>query len=577
MRWFIPQPSAADSAVASELAVALGCHPLAARVLVQRGHRSVEDARAFLADGLSDLPDPLRMKGMSEAVERLLRAVREREAVVLYGDYDVDGVCATAILASFMRELGAEPKTYLPHRLREGYGVNMAAVEKLAAEGARVLVTLDCGITAHAEVARAQALGVDVIVVDHHAVPETMPPAHAVLNPMQPGCDYPTRHLCAAGVAFNLCIAMRRSLRDGGFFQGKTEPDLRQWLDLVALATIADVVPLTGANRILVRHGLAALSRAERLGVRALKEVSGLGANEVVSAGQVGFRLGPRINAAGRLDDAATGLRLLLAENNDDAVRLAKALDDANVERQAVEARITAQALHMAEARKDDFGLVLWGQDWHPGVVGIVASRVVERFHRPVVVIAVNDGVGKGSARSVEGVHLVEALGECAPLLERFGGHKAAAGLTIQAEHLEAFRQEFARCCEQRLSADDLVRRCKVDAWVSPDDLNEGTVLGLERLGPFGMGNPEPVLGAGGLVARWRVLPSKRPGAPGHLKLHLPEVPGVDAIGFGMAESADVASQGPVDAAFQMGVETFRGVRKVTLRLKALRNAQTSG
>ncbi|WNG31817.1 single-stranded-DNA-specific exonuclease RecJ [Cystobacter fuscus] len=570
MRWMMPEVP--QEQVAS-LSVELGLHPLPARILIHRGLRTPEAASAFLSDRLADLPDPYRMKGMAAGVERLTRALREKERITLYGDYDVDGVCSTSLMALFLRELGARPATYIPHRMDEGYGLNLQAVEKIAADGTRVLVTLDCGITSVAEIARAKELGLDVVVVDHHTVPPTLPPAVAVLNPHQPGCEYPTKHLCAAGVAFNLCMGLRKRLRDDGFFATRKEPNLKALMDLVAMATVADVVPLTGANRILVHHGLQALSAGLRPGVRALKEVAGLDADSPVSAGQVGFRLGPRINAAGRLHDASLGLQLLCSETLEAARPLAQVLDRANAERQGLESSILTEALAQAgeRAEQNARGFVLYADGWHPGVIGIVASRVVERFHRPTVMVGVKDGVGKGSARSIEGFHLYDALSGCADLFARFGGHKHAAGLTIEGKHLPSFREAFERIAYQRLTPEDLIPRCKVDAVVGVSELDEKAVEALQKLGPFGQGNPEPVLVLRRQVARPRVLPHKT-GGSGHLKLALVDAPNVDAIGFGMADRLAL-TEGPVDLAFQAGFDTFRGQRRLSLKLKDLRIA----
>ncbi|AEI68158.1 single-stranded-DNA-specific exonuclease RecJ [Corallococcus macrosporus] len=564
-------PDVVEQEVAS-LAGELSLHPLAAKVLLHRGYRTPESASAFLSDRLADLPDPFRMKGMPAGVDRLIRAIRSREKVTLYGDYDVDGVCSTSLLYLFMKELGAPPATYIPHRLDEGYGLNVNAVERIAAEGTRVLVTLDCGITSVAEITRARELGLDVLVVDHHTVPPTLPPAVAVLNPHQPGCEYPTKALCAAGVAFNFCMGLRKRLRDEGFFASRKEPNLRALMDLVALATVADVVPLTGANRILVSHGLQELSAARRPGVRALKEVAGLDPDASVTAGQVGFRLGPRINAAGRLHDASLGLQLLCSESPETARSLAAVLDRANAERQGIESSILTQALAQAESLKDARGLVLYDEGWHPGVIGIVASRVVERFYRPTVMVGVKDGVGKGSARSIEAFHLHDALSGCAELLTRFGGHKHAAGLTIDADRLPAFREAFEKIAHQRLTPEDLIPRCRVDAVVNPHELDAHAVESLQRLGPFGQGNPEPVLVLRRQVARPRVLQPKSGSGSGHLKLALMDAPELDAIGFNMADRATLVD-GPVDLAFQAGFDTFRGQRKLSLRLKDLRVA----
>ncbi len=573
-RWILPneRPGAEDvDGAARVVAAELGLHPIAARVLAARGHGTPEAAQKFLSDALTELPDPFLMKGLPAAVERLARAVASQDAVTLYGDYDVDGVTSTALLSTVLREVGLEVRTYIPHRLEEGYGLNLPAIERLAEEGTRLLVTLDCGITSHREIAKANELGLDVIVVDHHAVPETMPPALAVLNPLQPGCDYPTKWLCAGGVTFNLCMGLRKTLRAAGHFATRPEPNLKQHLDLVALATVADVVPLTGANRILVTHGLQQLTQARRPGVRALKEVAGLAGAEV-TAGQVGFRLGPRINAAGRLDDASVGLQCLLARDVEAALPLARALDAANAERQQIEKSMLHEALSQAEdaVSRGARGLVLSSDGWHPGVVGIVASRVVERFHRPAILIGVHDGMGKGSARSIEGFHLYDAIKSVSGQLARFGGHKAAAGLSIDPRHVDAFRADFEAVAGARLGEGDLVPRLRLDAVVSPEELDEASVAGLARLAPFGMGNPEPVLAMQRQLTSPRVLNSKSPGEPGHLKLTVEAAPRLDVIGFRLADKAPL-TDGPVDLAFKISVDEFRGVRRVALKVTALR------
>ena len=569
LKWILPDGNI--ESLAAALVAELKVHPLAARVLVQRGYKTPAAAKAFLSDSLNDLPDPLLMKGMPQAVLRLATAVLEKQKTTLYGDYDVDGVSSTALLSIFLRQLGHQVETYIPHRLGEGYGLNSAAIEKIAADGTRLLVTLDCGITSHAEVSLAQQKGVDVVVVDHHAVPETMPPAIAVLNPLQPGCEYPTKFLCAAGVTFNLCIGLRKHLRDQGFFASRAEPNLKSLMDLVALATVADVVPLVGVNRLLVRHGLRELTAGHRPGIKALKEVADLATDEITS-GHVGFRLGPRINAAGRLDDASVGLKLLCAESYEEALPLAKTLDAANAERQLIEKQIVQGAITRAEeaVARGSRGLVLFSDDWHPGVVGIVASRIVERFHRPAVLIGIRDGVGRGSARSIEGFHLYDALKECSVHLTRFGGHKHAAGLSILPEHLPVFIAAFEQIANARLTEEDLVGRCKIDAFVRLGEVDEAAVEALGQLAPFGMGNPEPVLASRGLVAMPRVLASKQPGEPGHLKLSLEAAPQLDVIGFRLADKLSL-TEGPVDLAYQISVDEFRGISRVQLKLKDLR------
>jgi len=560
--------AAGDADAAARLAGALGLHPLAARVLAARGYPEAAEAQAFLAARLEDLPDPSSMKGMPAAVERLCRAIEAGERIACYGDYDVDGVTSTALLAGFLRAAGADVVTYVPHRLVEGYGLNAAAVERLAGDGVRLLVTLDCGITAASEVRAAAALGVDAVVVDHHTVPVELPAAAAILNPHQAGCAYPTKELAAVGVTFALLMALRRALRERGRFgPSRPEPNLREALELVALGTVADVVPLVGANRILVRWGLDALARSRRPGVRALKKVAGIADGAPVTAGQVGFRLGPRINAAGRLDDAGRGVRLLLTADAAEAEALAAELDRENEARQEIERRILDEAIQdgAARVRAGARGLVLARDGWHAGVIGIVASRVAERFHRPAVLVAMSGDEGKGSGRSVEGFHLYDALAACAPHLARFGGHRHAAGITVARARLDAFREAFEAHAKGRLAEEDLVPRCRIDGWVREGDLTERAAEDLARLGPFGAGHPEPVFALRGAAARARTV-----GAAGaHLKLALGRL---DAIGFGMGDRL-AACGGPLDAAFTIGFDEWDGARRLQLKLRDVRPA----
>ncbi len=555
-----------DAVRASRLADALRLHPLAARVLAARGLAEPADAEAFLAASLADLPDPRTMTGMDAAVARIVRAVEGGERIALYGDYDVDGVTSTALLAGFLRASGADVVTYVPHRLVEGYGLNTAAVEKLAREGARLLVTLDCGITSAPEVRAAAALGVDAVVVDHHTVPVELPAAAAILNPHQPGCAYPTKDLAAVGVTFALAMALRRALRERGRFGAeRPEPNLKDALDLVALGTVADVVPLVGANRILVRAGLEVLARGRRPGVRALKRVAGVAEGAEVTAGQVGFRLAPRINAAGRLDDAGRGVRLLLETDEARADALARELDGENQARQELERTILEEALHDAAERvgAGARGLVLARDGWHAGVVGIVASRVVERFHRPAVLVALGEREGKGSGRSIESFHLHDALRACEGHLVRFGGHRHAAGVTIARDAVPGFREAFEAHAARHVKDEDLVPRCRIEGWIEERDVSERAALDLAKLGPYGAGHPEPVFALRGAAARARTV-----GAGGaHLKLALGRL---DAIGFGMGDRLALCG-GPLEAAFTVGLDEWDGRRRLQLKLRDVR------
>jgi len=561
--------AACDEAAAASLARALSLHPLAARVLAARGLADREAAERFLAPRLADLPDPFSMKGMEAAVSRIVRAVESGERIACYGDYDVDGVTSTVLLAGFLRAAGADAVTYTPHRLVEGYGLNAAAVGRLAGDGVRLIVTLDCGITSVAEVQEAARLGLDVVVVDHHTVPVELPAAAAILNPHQPGCGYPSKHLAAVGVTFCLAMALRKRLRERGRFgEARPEPNLKEALDLVALGTVADVVPLVEVNRVLVRFGLEEIARSRRPGLRALKRVAGMAEGAPVSAGQVGFRLGPRINAAGRLDDAGRGVRLLLTHDPEAAAALAEELDRENRSRQEIERLMLEEALADAQGRvrAGARGLVLSRDGWHPGVVGIVAARVAERFHRPAVLVGVADGVGKGSGRSIEGFHLYDALAACGVHLARFGGHRHAAGVTVEPERLPAFREAFERFAFERLTPDDLVPRCRIEGWALAADLDERAADDLARLAPFGAGHAEPLFAVRARPARARTV-----GAAGaHLKFQLG--PGLDAIGFSLGERLSLCG-GEVEAALSLGFDEWDGSRRLQARIRDIRTA----
>lgn len=562
----------------ARLAASLAVPAPVGRVLWARGYREPASADRFLTPRLDQLPDPFGLKGIEPAVARLAKALREREKICVYGDYDVDGVTSTALLVSMLRRMGGEVDFYVPQRLVEGYGLNVEAMHKLAARGVRLVVSADCGVTAVAEVDAAARLGLDVVVIDHHTASQDLPRAVAILNPHQPGCTFPGRELAAVGVAFHLLLALRKRLREQGWFSDKRpEPNLREQLDLVALGTIADVVPLTGPNRVLVHFGLRELARGQRIGVLALKSVAQLAGE--VSAGDVGFKLGPRINAAGRLDDASVGVRLLLSEDLREARSLAGQLDKANAERQELQARIAGEAIEKAAQLEQRMSLVISSPGWHVGVVGIVASRLVEKFHRPAVVIAEDGGVAKGSGRSVEGFHLYDALARCSRTLTKFGGHKHAAGVTLDTARIAEFADALESEARAKLQRDQLVPRLRIDAELRPADIDLKLAQAFRRLAPFGAGNPEPVFLCSELTAHEvRLLPDKRGAGPGHLKLRLGELRGVaevdppefDAIGFGLGGTA-LAVGARLDAAFQLSVDEWNGAPRLQLKLKDLR------
>ena len=473
---------------ASDLAKELDLSEITASVLVRRGYGDPDEARAYLA-GEQPLHDPFLLGDMAGAVERIRTAIAARKRICVHGDYDVDGICATVLAVLVLRELGAEVEWHLPSRFDEGYGVSGQTLERLAEEGCGLVLTVDCGITAVDEVRRARELGLDVIVTDHHRPGEELPDCPIVAT--RPS-DYPFPDLCGTGVVYKLAQALL----------GEDSEVLRRHLDLVALATIADVVPLVGENRSLAIAGLRTLQRTQKLGLRALMKTAGVDA-AAVDAGKVGFRLAPRINAAGRLGDPSAALELLLTEDADEARRLADRLEELNRDRQAVEDKILraaiAQVEEWPEAKRRRSAYVVWGEDWHEGVIGIVASRLVERYHRPVVLIAGTDGLWKGSGRSIPSFDLHGALGACSTFLQRFGGHRAAAGLSIAPDQVDLFADAFAAQAEGLLGPEDLVPATVVDAV-----LPRGTKLTLElceelrALAPFGLANPDVTLLAPG-------------------------------------------------------------------------------
>jgi single-stranded-DNA-specific exonuclease len=462
---------------ADTLAQALGLSEITASVLVRRGYGDPDVARAFLG-GEQPLSDPFLLENMKLAVERIRQAIAAGKRICVHGDYDVDGICATVLTVLVLRELGADVEWHLPSRFDEGYGVNGNTLERLAEEGCGLVLTVDCGITAVEEVRRARELGLEVIVTDHHRAGDELPDCPVVA----------TKELCGTGVAFKLAEALL----------GPDSDVLRRHLDLVALATIADVVPLLGENRSLTISGLRTLARTQKPGLQALMKVAHVDP-ATVDTGQVGFRLAPRINAAGRLGHPGAALELLLTDDSDEARRLADRLEELNRDRQAVEDKILraaiAQVEEWPEAKRRRKAYVVWGEDWHEGVIGIVASRLVERYHRPVVLLAGGEGLWKGSGRSISSFDLHGALRECAQFLQRFGGHRAAAGLSILPEFIEPFADAFALQAEGLLTHEDLVPSTVVDAV-----LPRGAKLTLDlceelrRLAPFGLGNPEVTL-----------------------------------------------------------------------------------
>ena len=529
------------------LAEELGLSDTTATVLVRRGLGDPAEARAFL-DAEDPRHDPLTLGDMAVAVERIRTAVADGERICVHGDYDVDGISATAVCVLVLRELGADVEWRLPSRFDEGYGLALETIEQLAADGVALVVTVDCGITAVAEVARARELGLDVIVTDHHRPAETLPDCPVVAT--RPSA-YPCPDLCGTGVVHTLARALL----------GDEHPAIARALDLVALATIADVVPLVDENRALAAAGLRALARTRRPGLQALMKAARVDP-ATVDATAVGFRLAPRINAAGRLGRPDVALELMLTQDAGEAERLAAQLEELNRERQSVEERILREAVALVESwtpeERARRAYVLWDETWHEGVNGIVASRLVDRFHRPVVLIAQSATGWKGSGRSIASFDLHGGLGACADHLQRFGGHRAAAGLSIDTEQLEAFREAFGRHADGALSDADLRPVTVVDAIVPAHSLTLELAEELDRLAPFGLGNPEPTL----LVASVEAVSASTVGEGKHVRFRIRqhERDGGSAIAFGFGTQLD-RLQRPTrhDVAFRLKENRWNG------------------
>lgn len=491
-RWIYPATPPVDlAAFAAQLSLSL---PVAS-ILWHRGYQDVASAKRFLNPSLDHLHAPERLQDMSAAVDRILDAVRRNERILLYGDYDVDGTTSIAVLASALRLLGAQPAYHVPHRLRDGYGIHAEAIRREAALGTKLIISVDTGIRAAAEVVLATELGIDMVITDHHLPDADLPPALAVLNPNRLDTHYPERVLCGAGVTLKLVQAL---LQQAGWSPERQSRVVLSLMKLVAIGTIADVVPLTGENRILVWHGLRGLSDTRSPGLSALLVSAGLRPGEVPSAGQVAFQVAPRINAAGRMADAGEVVEMFLTQDAGRAQDIAAALQERNAERQAAEQLILRTILQQCEAKPPspaDVGLVFCGEAWHRGVVGIVASRMVERFSRPAFVLGIDPetGLAQGSGRSINGFSLVDALETMSSLFERFGGHHMAAGVTLRADRVPEFAKRFNDFASAALVPEDLVPTLRVDAVLQPGDANEHTAMQVQQLGPFGLGNPAPV------------------------------------------------------------------------------------
>ncbi len=548
------------------LAKELGVPAILARILLQRGVDNFEKARVFFRPDLEALHDPFLMKDMDVAVERLHQALQSGEKILIYGDYDVDGVSSAALLyLALSRLVGPKVSYYIPDRLTEGYGLSNVGIDYAAQQGVSLIVSVDCGVTAINEVKYANEVNVDVIVCDHHQPGDELPPAVAVLDPKRPDCSYPFKELAGVGVGFKLLQ---------GLYQKLNLPvsELDEFLDIVAIGSCADIVPLVDENRILVRHGLDRINYNPRYGVKALMETSGLDKREV-TVGLVVFILAPRINAVGRMGDARRAVQLLTSNSLQKAREMARELEKENRTRRNVDETTFKEAQEIVETRLDpqnDYAFVLYKREWHPGVIGIVASRIVEKYYRPTVMISVIDGIGKGSARSIRNFNIYEAIKECSHLLTDFGGHKYAAGLTIKEENIPQFVECFKKVARERISPPDLIPQIQIDAEASLADFDERLVRLLKLMGPFGPMNLRPIFFSRDL----RVVGEPMIVGNNHLKMRLSQNgKEFDAIGFNLGDRIDQIqlNGGVLDCVYVVEENNWNGRKELQIRIKDLK------
>jgi single-stranded-DNA-specific exonuclease len=553
-----------DADAVNRLSESLAVEPLIAALLIARGYDTPEKATEFLNPSLAHLHEPLLLKGMAEAVERIHAAIDRREKVMIWGDYDVDGTTGTVLLRRMFTLLGLETSFHVPNRFTEGYGINIPALEQAQKDGVTLVISVDCGIRSFEPLEWARDHGLDVIVTDHHLSDEVRgnPPAVAVVNPNQTGCPYPDKHLAGVGVAFKLAHALLR--------QNGLEKEVSTFLKIAAIGTVADVMSLTGENRAIVRLGLQDLPNTESLGLKALMEIADCRSD--MTSYHIGFRIGPRINAAGRMDVARHVVELFEAPDFMAARQLASLLDSRNRERQQVQQRITELALLETATAADSRFVVVAGEGWHQGVIGLAASRIAEKLYRPTIVLSIKDGVGHGSARSIAGFHLLKALETCEDLFEQFGGHAAAAGMKIRSENIPHLQERLNAHAREAIADEDLVPQLNIDALVTPRSLNLGLVESLAKFEPFGAGNPKPVFVTRDLVLMGEPFVMKDK----HLKLRLAADDGrtFEAVwwdGVDKSKGEILKPNSRIELAYVAEANTWQGNTRLQLVVEDLR------
>lgn len=555
-----------DEKLVLSLADSLNISNSLALLLIQRGVTNFQEAKLFFRPSLESLYDPFLMDGMHKASSRVIKAITDNQKICIYGDYDVDGTCSAALLYLFLKELGADVQTYIPNRLTEGYGISIQSIDYLKDLGINLIISVDCGITAVEEIEYAKSFGIDTIICDHHQPKEQLPNAYAILDPLKPGDNYPFKYLSGAGLAFKLATAIGDKI-------GRREMALK-YLDLVALAGAADIVPLVNENRILVREGLQIINTNPRPGISALIKCSRIEPGSL-TAGQIVFTIAPRINAVGRLGDANRAVELFSTDDPVKAMELAQIFEDENVKRRSIDEATFSHAVNLVETTVDlenDYGIILHDNDWHPGVIGIVASRLVEKFHRPTIMLTTVDGIAKGSARSIPGFNIYEALQNCEDLLLQFGGHEAAAGLAVELDKIDLFRKRFNEILKQCIKAEDIFPEILIDAKISFSEISPKFIRILEQFAPFGPGNMKPVF----LSEKVSVVNSPKIVGTNHLVTTFKQNGNdkvFDAIGFNLGYFAEHIDKDRDLVDIVYSIETINKDGKIfpQLRIKDLR------
>ena len=547
-----------------EFSEACGIGPALSVVLLNRGIKTPKEVNSYMKKSLENIHNPFMLDGMEEACSRILSAIEKKEKIVIYGDYDVDGITATATVYKFLKSQGADVSYYIPDRFSEGYGINILAINKIARSGAKLMITVDCGITAVGEVEFAKTQGLDIIITDHHTCREELPKAVSVINPKRADSSYAFSGLAGVGVAFKLVLALAIKL-------GMNTRDVfMEYVDMVALGTIADVVPLVDENRVIADKGINSIEHTNNKGIRALMEIAGAGGKSI-DANSVAFFASPRLNAAGRLENASLSVELMVCEDDERAKEIAEHLDSLNSKRKEIEQKIFEEAYKKAEAAGEDkLVLVICGENWNHGVIGIVASRIQEAFYRPCILISVENGKGKGSGRSVPEMNLFDALSSCEDLLTAFGGHSQAAGLSIGEDKIEEFDKKINEFAKKNIDVASLVPKLEIDCNLSGSSVNMQAAKMIESLAPFGEGNELPVFSMRNL----KVMTSQSMGVDKkHLRLRLSDGNNIfNAVGFGMGEISEKLSDGTyVSIAFNMNINTYQGSESLQLILKDIK------